>query len=205
MVLPVFILPFARRHLGLPQQCDTLGLPVIDAYGKATFRCLIEHVQPTLLDSRGDHAITCKNSKTVRTCGHNKLRVRVGKAAGLQGRATTPSIAQRVAEQKAVQVLLDSAPMGYGLRLDSELIAPDGSDLWFDATMFHTTSAVRREGQLKWHMERAEKESNAAAAGLTLPDTDKKVMHLPCRRQSKQNTISTILLCTQHSQALPVG
>jgi ribosomal protein S5 len=37
--------------------------------------------------------------------------------------------AQRVAEQHAVQVLLDSAPKGYGLRLDGELIALDGSDL----------------------------------------------------------------------------
>jgi hypothetical protein len=190
----------------------------MDANGKPTFKCLIEHDQPALLDSRGDHAFTCKNSKTVRIRVYNELRdvfVRAGKATGLQGRAeppngyllgdtysdqqlaipwpgepTTASIAhfqrvwvalqkmmaalpaQRVAEQQAVQVLLDSAPKGYGLSLDGELIAPDGSDLWFDVTMFHPTSAVRREGQLKWHMERAEKESNAAAAGLALPGAD---------------------------------
>jgi hypothetical protein len=81
-----------------------------------------------------------------------------------------------VAEQQAVQALLDSVPKDYGLGLDGELFAPDGSELWFDVTMFHPTSAVRRKGQLKWHMERAEKESNAAAAGLALPGAEDQVI-----------------------------
>jgi hypothetical protein len=29
VVLPVFFHPFVRRHLGLPERCDTLGVPVL--------------------------------------------------------------------------------------------------------------------------------------------------------------------------------
>jgi hypothetical protein len=87
--------------------------------------------------------------------------------------------AQEVLRKKAleqVQHLLDTAPTGHGLRLDGELIAPGGGDTWFDVTMFHPTSAGRRAEQLKWLVERAEKETEAADAGRVLPNLDDRVM-----------------------------
>jgi hypothetical protein len=234
VVIPTFFIPFARRHLGLPQRGDTLGIPVMDAHGNATFRCPAPHDSPSLLDARGDHAITCRNSKTVRIRGHNELRdvcIRAGKEAGLQARAEPPTTAllanaftdqelakrwpgmptkesrehyekvhvalqaliavvpkgltpilqkaQEALRKKAleqVQYLLDTAPSGHGLRLDGELIAPGGGDMWFDVTMFHPTSAGRRAEQLKWLVERAQKESEAADAGRALPNLDDRMM-----------------------------
>jgi hypothetical protein len=195
---------------------------MMDANGKTALHCPMEHDQPAILDSRGDHAITCKSSKAVRIRGHNELRdlcIRAGKEAGLQGRSEPPTgsllgdaftdaqlavrwpgkptvgsivhfekvrvalktlmeapPAQRLQAQQTVQALLDSAPSGHGLRLDGELIAPDGSNLWFDVTMIHPTASGRREDQLKWHMERAEKESIAMAEGLVLSDAKDQSM-----------------------------
>jgi len=76
---------------------------------------------------------------------------------------------QRPAALRLVQSLLDTAPKGHGLRLDGELVAPDGSDMWFDVTMYHDTSAGRRDSQLKWLADRAEAEFNAFQAGTVLP------------------------------------
>jgi hypothetical protein len=74
-----------------------------------------------------------------------------------------------------VEELLASAPKGHGLRVDGLLVAPDGSDVWFDVTMYHPTAAGRRASQVAWHKGRVKAEKRAYDAGLEPPGADDRV------------------------------
>jgi hypothetical protein len=108
-------------------------------------------------------------------------------------RAKLGSLQQRQKALDDAEKQLREGPRGHGLKIDVQIIAPDGQEMWLDVTMIHETCKAYAKKQLQWHRELRDKEVDAYKKGLALPANKEATLATADAVKGKHRKYKTLL------------